>query len=92
MMWRAFIPAWSKHDTDALPAWFVSFDGQAFIEIKQKPAPDNANLLGIAWRAAMSAHGQSLVTFRRKRHVTVLEPIFLRSELAGLAQIEEVVC
>jgi len=54
MMWRAFIPAARKDDLDAFPAWFVSFDGQQFVEVTDKPLIDRQSTMEVLWNLAIN--------------------------------------
>lgn len=59
MMYRAFVPIKVTKESrvadelEAFPSWLVSFDGQRFVEVVQKPEPANASTMRAAWSVAV---------------------------------------
>lgn len=90
MMFRAFVPATTKDDLEAFPAWFVSFDGQQFVETTQRPIADRAWSLKALWQLAID--GPKRMKRGQSRNSVMPQPIFQRAELEPVAQIEEVDC
>lgn len=88
MMWRAFVPATSEEQVHDLPAWFVSFDNEHFVEVSKKPDPANASMLEVGWRVAIFGPKRMR---RGQRRVQLLPPMIVTvAMLRKVTEIEEV--
>lgn len=84
MMWRAFVPVRDRHDTDELPAWFVSFDGERFIEVRRKPELSQVSMLKTLWGATLDGPSR-----RASRNGLLQVAPVLRKDLERIAELEQ---
>lgn len=87
MFWRAFVPATTKEDLDTLPQWFVSFDGQRFVETTRKPDQQHESSMRVCWQAGVE--GPSRRRSRKQQGVFMALTV-LRGEIEKIAEIEQV--
>lgn len=87
MMWRAFIPARDKHDTDAFPMWLVSFDGVRFVEVTEKPDVSRADTLRALWSVTVDGPRK-----KKRQAILLAPPIFELVDISKIAELEEVSC
>lgn len=87
MFWRAFVQADDKSEVDILPAWFVSFDGEQFVEVNKKPTLDNEAMLRACWGVAVNGPDRR---GRAQRRQLIASMVIRRRELGRVAEFEEV--
>lgn len=92
MMYRAFVPLKIDRksniasELDAFPSWLVSFDGERFIEVTEKPSPSNISLLRILWMVSIDGPRKK----RRKNDAIMPQSISRKLVEKFAEKIEEI--